>query len=169
MRFALSLFLGVGLLLVGCNTTTQQSGAKQVEPVPVSSDQGVQDFRRAVLERCLPAALTNAQVNTSGLKALSQNQKNLLLGGAPAPAYFVGEKAVLVAPIRGVCQVGMYVADHRALRTFPEEWLIGEGAPFRETPRPALDTRFFVEPGGTSVSFIQQPNLTLFMAVRAPR
>lgn len=166
------IFLGVGLLLfalTGCNTTTQQVVPDQAAPVAVSSDQGVQDFRRAVLERCLPAALTGSKVNTSGLKALSQNQKTLLLGGAVAPAYFVGERAVLVTPIRGVCQVGMYVGDHRALRSFPEEWLIGQGAPFREGPRPAADTRFFVAPGGASVSFTQRPNLTLLMAVRSPQ
>ena len=138
-------------------------------PVTAVAETADQDFQEAVLSRCLPAALTNSKVQTKGLKKLSQKQKNVVLGGAKAPAYLVGDRVILAVAGRGNCQVGVFGAEQTSLAKFPDEWLVGNGAPFQETKKPRPDTRFFVEPGGASVSYTQRPGLTLFSAVAAKK
>ncbi|MEM1074362.1 MAG: hypothetical protein AAF665_03260 [Pseudomonadota bacterium] len=156
--------LPISALLTGCTTT-----AETVDLGSLSSERGLRDFKSAALERCLPAALTDTQENTAGLKELTREQIHLLIGETNVPAFVFGENAILVDVGRGACQVGAFVAYHEKLSLFPDEWLIADGAPFKEAKKPNQNTRFFLEPGGATVSFSQYPNLTLLRAVSGAR
>ncbi len=139
--------------------------------VPANVNAGPKDFafEKGVLAICMPAVMTGSSFLTQGLTELTDDEKRRYIGVSSAPSYFLGQPdsgAILTVVANKGCRVSVLGADQAQLATFPDKWLTCDGCPFEELANPPENTRVFAGPGGVTVKFTQQSQLTVFSAVR---